>query len=96
MRAAAALKSQLFYYMRGHAAAALIQQAQQPESGYARYIYYTLPTYYLRLLRHSLRAEFPHYQGRTRTLWVEIKGMLSGIAFYHRHRARARTSPPRP
>jgi glycosyltransferase involved in cell wall biosynthesis len=84
----AALKSQLFYYMRGHAVAALIQQAQQPQSGYARYLYTTLPNYYRGLVWNN----FPYFRGRGRTLWVEMKGVLSGIIFYYRHRNRPRTS----
>ncbi|RZL13403.1 MAG: glycosyltransferase, partial [Hymenobacter sp.] len=82
----ATLKRQLFYYMRGHAVAALVQQAQQPQSGYARYLYRKLPTYYFHLFKHLLRTDFPAYRGRTRTLWMEVKGVLSGIAFYYRHR----------
>lgn len=83
----AALKSQLFYYMRGHAVAALIQQAQQPQSGYARYLYIKLPKIYL----YMLWASFPYFRERS-TLWVEIKGVLSGIAFYYRHRNRPQAS----
>jgi glycosyltransferase involved in cell wall biosynthesis len=84
----AALESQLFYYMRGHATAALIQQANQPQSGYATYLYSFLPKYYIKILRH----EFPYFKGRTRTAWVEIKGVIAGIAFYYRHRNRSHTS----
>jgi glycosyltransferase involved in cell wall biosynthesis len=76
----AGLKNQLFYYLRGHVAAALMQQAQQPQAGYARHIYRDLPLYYLLLIR----VGFPFFRFRSRTLWAEIKGIVSGIAFYHR------------
>ena len=84
----AALKRQLFYYMRGHAAAALIQRAHQPRAGYARHLYWTLPRYYAR----QLRTGFPFFHSRGRTLWDELKGLASGVAFYYRNRAPA----PRP
>lgn len=82
------LKQQLFSYMRGHTVAALIQHAQQPQAGYANRIYRTLPQYYFRLLR----VGFPFFRFRTRTLWSEITGVISGVAFYYRKRKR--NSPP--
>jgi glycosyltransferase involved in cell wall biosynthesis len=86
----AGLKHQLFYYLRGHVAAALMQQAQQPQAGYARHVYRDLPRYYLLLVRIG----FPFFRFRSRTLWAEIKGIVSGIAFYHRkHKL---VSPTRP
>lgn len=84
----ASLKSQLFYYMRGHVVAALIQQAQQPQAGYTHYLYTTLFNYYIKLFRYN----FPYFRGRTRTLWVEMKGVISGIAFYYQHRNRSQNS----
>ncbi|MGI4824391.1 MAG: glycosyltransferase [Janthinobacterium lividum] len=88
------LKRQLFSYMRGHVAAALIQQAQQPQAGYARHVYRSLPQYYLFLLR----VGFPAFQFRSQTLWDEIKGLASGISFYRQHRqlvqATVATRPP--
>ena len=78
------LKHQLHYYLRGHVAAALTQHAQQPQRGYARHIYFNLPKYYAYLLR----AGFPFFRFRYRTLWAEIRGIVSGIAFYYRTRNR--------
>ena len=78
----AGLKRQLFSYMRGHVAAALIQQAQQPQAGYARHVYRILPRYYLFLLR----VGFPAFRFRSQTLLDEIKGLASGISFYRQHR----------
>ncbi|TVT42810.1 glycosyltransferase [Hymenobacter setariae] len=84
----ASLKSQLFYYMRGHVVAVLLQQAQQPQTGYAHYLYTKLASYYIELVQNN----FPYYRGRARTVWVEIKGAVSGVAFYYRHRKRSHTS----
>jgi glycosyltransferase involved in cell wall biosynthesis len=78
----AGLRRQLFSYMRGHVAAALIQQAQQPQAGYARHVYRILPQYYLFLIR----VGFPKFQFRSQTLRDEIKGYFSGISFYRQHR----------
>lgn len=75
------LKSQIYYYMRGHAAAALLQHKLHPESGYKQRIFKEFPTYYFTLL---LRG-FPRYNYRYSTLWNEIKGVISGVAFYYRN-----------
>jgi len=89
----AGLKRQLFSYMRGHVAAALIQQAQQPQAGYKRHVYRTLPRYYWSLLR----ASSPAFKFRNRTLWPELKGIASGMAFYYQHRQQVRqTAATRP
>jgi glycosyltransferase involved in cell wall biosynthesis len=76
------LRKQLFSYMRGYAAAALIQQEQLPEAGYTQTLYRRMP----RLYAHLLKAGFPHFRFRDRTLWIELKGLASGVAFYYRHR----------
>lgn len=78
----AGLQRQIFSYMRGHAAAGLIQQAQQPEAGYAHRLYRHLPAHYLDLIRQN----FPFFRGRGRTLWAELKGVASGVVFYYRTR----------
>jgi glycosyltransferase involved in cell wall biosynthesis len=79
-----ALHKQLFNYMRGHAAAALIQQSQNEQAGYRRRIFNVLPEYY----SHLLREGFPMYKRRYRTVFTEIRGLLSGIIFYRKHKAR--------
>ncbi len=76
------LKSQIFYYMRGHAAAALIQHSQNPSAGYRRYLYIELMKYYFLLIRIG----FPSYSFRYRTVFIEIKGLISGIRYYIRYR----------
>ena len=81
-QAMAELQRQLYYYMRGHAAAALIQQEQQLQRGYARHLYLNMPRYYADLLR----AGFPFFPRRGRTLWAELTGLVSGVIFYYRNR----------
>lgn len=83
------LKRQLFYYMRGHAAAALIQQAQQPQAGYKQHLYWKMPALYAYLIR----AGFPFFRFRSRTLWAELKGLASGVAFYYRNRDQPAAPP---
>ena len=78
----AALKKQLYSYMRGHVAAVLIQQRQWPQAGYWRYVYWHIPRYYARLIKAGL----PFFRFRFRTLGVELKGLAAGLTFYYRHR----------
>jgi glycosyltransferase involved in cell wall biosynthesis len=77
------LKRQIYAYMRGFAAAALIQQDQHPAAGYSKQLWY-MPKYYASLVKRG----FPRFNFRSRTLWVEMKGIVSGIAFYYKHRKR--------
>ncbi len=76
------LKKQLFNYMRGYTAAALLQQQQYADAGYKRLIYYKLPRYYLPRIKNG----FPDYNSRHPTIWVEIRGILSGLAFYFKNK----------
>lgn len=76
------LKKQIFSYMRGFAAAALIQQKQEKQAGYKRHMFQVLPPHYLKLLRRG----FPYYRFQHRTLLTEIRGMISGIFFYLRNK----------
>lgn len=78
----AGLKKQIFYYMRGFTAAALLQQRLRQEAGYKRHLFRVLPLYYMKLIREG----FPSYHFQYRTLWSEIRGVLSGLAFYIRNR----------
>lgn len=75
-----ALHRQLHQYMRGFAVASLIQHGHNPSAGYKNHLYIAMPRYYLLLLR----AGFPTYKFRYRTLWSEIKGLISGIRYYHK------------
>lgn len=72
------LHKQLFNYMRGHAASVLIQHIQNKQVGYKKYLYTELPKYYFLLIKMG----FPRYKFRYRTLWNEMKGLVSGIRFY--------------
>jgi GT2 family glycosyltransferase len=79
-----ALYKQMFSYMRGFAAAALIQQQQHEEAGYRKHIFRVMPRYYYFLL---LRG-FPLYRLRFRTVLSEIRGFTSGIIFYMKNKHR--------
>lgn len=79
-----ALRKQLFYYMRGFTAAALIQHGQDRQAGYVRHFYRVLAPYYLKLLKQGL----PSFRGRHRTVFNEISGIFSGTLFYLRNRHR--------
>ena len=77
-----ALNRQLFSYMRGHAAAALIQQHMCKSAGYKRYLFWELPKWYFKMFRRG----FPKYDARYRLLRTEISGLGSGIMFYLKNR----------
>lgn len=79
------LKKQIFYYMRGHAAAAMIQQRQH-KAGYMRHLFWRLPKQYAQLLKSG----FPNYRYRHKTLFVEILGVLSGLNYYFKNRQHPR------
>jgi glycosyltransferase involved in cell wall biosynthesis len=83
------LRKQIYAYMRGHAAAALIQQEQYPQAGYHWHLYRRTPKHYYYLVKHA----FPFFRFRDRTLWTEIKGLVSGVLFYYRNRKRASNLP---
>ena len=83
------LHKQLFGYMRGHSASVLIQHAQNKAIGYKKYLYFKLPKYYFSLLLTG----FPNYKFRYQTLWSEIKGLISGIRFYHNNKHKPPLTP---
>lgn len=78
----AGLHRQLFSYMRGHAAAALIQQQQMPEAGYRRYLYRKVVKTYLPLL---VKTAFRH-PSQCRLLLLQVQGIFSGVLFFIRNR----------
>jgi glycosyltransferase involved in cell wall biosynthesis len=80
-----ALKQQIFNYMRGHAAAALIQQRQHQKAGYRRYLAKLL----LKKYSVSVIKGFPDYKYRYKTLWAQISGVVSGLLYYAKHRNKA-------
>ncbi|GHA56642.1 hypothetical protein GCM10007389_05340 [Pontibacter akesuensis] len=81
----AGLKKQIYSYMRGHAAAALMQQQQHPQARYRKHLVNIFLINYSR----AIIKGFPAYRFQYRTLWNQILGVFSGIAFYYRHRNKA-------
>ncbi len=77
-----ALQKQIYNYMRGHAVAALIQLSHNSEAGYKRRLYLELPINYIRILLKN----FPNYSSRYQTIFTEIRGIISGIIFFQKHR----------
>jgi GT2 family glycosyltransferase len=78
------LKHQIYFYMRGHAAAAMIQHELNNKCGYLQYLRMSLPRYYI----SQLRKGFPFYRGRYMTLGNEIYGVISGINYFYRNKSR--------
>jgi glycosyltransferase involved in cell wall biosynthesis len=86
------LKRQMFYYMRGHVAALLVQFEKYQHSGNLYHLLWTLPRHYLNLL---MRSPFKRFQQRYSTLLVEIGGCFSGLKFYWQNR-KPKESLPQP
>ena len=76
------LKKQIFYYMRGHAAAALVQQHYHQKAGYTRY----LAKLFLKTYTRSILKGFPGYRYKHSTLWAQIAGALAGLVYYYKNR----------
>ncbi len=76
------LKQQIYSYLRGDAAARLIQFSKYRHWGNLRHLFLTLPKYYVKLF---LRGLLKGFEPRHTTLLVEILGCLSGIKFYLRN-----------
>ncbi|MDE3236311.1 MAG: glycosyltransferase [Bacteroidota bacterium] len=74
--------NQIYSYMKGFTAAALIQQRQLSDAGYKKHLFVTLPKFYKQVLTE--RGEY--YQLRKVTAWSEIKGIVAGTWYYMRHR----------
>lgn len=77
----AGLRQQLRAYMRGHAAALLVQHENASHLGDRRRLFGTLPRWYAYLLFRRLTGE---RTPRTAYLTDQIRGLISGIAFYLR------------
>ncbi len=79
------LSSQIFHYMRGHAAALLVQHERTGIAANRTQAFYRMPRWYGRRLWNRLRGK------RTpadRFLKEEILGYLSGLLFYYLTRRR--------
>lgn len=75
------LKKQIFNYMRGSTTALLWQQKQKPDAGYKRNILLMLLSYTIMLVKG-----FPGYSNRYKTIWTEVRGVISGFVFFLRKR----------
>jgi len=73
------LHRQIYHYMRGHAAALLVQFERYRHWGNIRRMALSLPRYYAGLTFDGLRSGFT---GRKSTLKAELLGTLSGIRYY--------------
>lgn len=76
------LRKQLYGYMRGFTVAILIQYQRFGHRGNLRHLFKVLPPYYLSLLKKG----FPHYPFQYKTLFAELRGILSGFVYFIRHR----------
>ncbi len=76
------LQKQLYSYMRGFTVAILIQHQRFGHRGNLQRLFRVLPFYYMRLLKKG----FPHYDFQYKTVFSELKGILSGFFYYLRHR----------
>lgn len=79
-----ALKKQIFNYMRGFTAAALIQQSQNNRTGYKKHLFMKLPVHYLKLIMRG----FPAYHSRYSTVFDELRGVISGMRYYSKNKRR--------
>lgn len=84
-----ALRRQVFSYMRGHTAAALIQQEQIREAGYHRYLYRMIFKSCIPLL---IKRFFQPLERRM--IFIQLHGIFSGILFFFRNRNKPSQSNP--
>ena len=77
------LKTQLFFYMRGHVSALLTQYSKYKDIGNLFRLFIALPMFYMKNFIRGLGRN-PEFQFQL--LWNEICGCLSGVRFYMRHR----------
>lgn len=85
-----ALYNQIFSYMRGHTAAALIQQTQHKEAGYRSYLYRKVTKSYLPLLCKN----FFKHPFRNKLLFIQLRGIFSGIFFFIKNRHKPSQTNP--
>lgn len=76
------LRRQLYSYMRGFTVAILIQYQRFGHRGNLQHLFKVLPPYYLSLLKKG----FPDYPFQYKTLFAELRGIISGFIYYLRHR----------
>ena len=76
------LKKQLYYYMRGHTTALLIQFAKHKHWGNLLRLFILLPLYYVKLIARGILGGF---HGRYRFIPAEWAGCVSGLFFFLRN-----------
>ncbi|SLK05458.1 glycosyltransferase family 2 protein [Novosphingobium mathurense] len=82
-REIAGLASQIYHYMRGHAAALMVQHERTGNRGNLRRAFAIMPRYYAgRALHRVVRGQRPD----NRFLRQEISGYVAGLIYYWRHR----------
>jgi glycosyltransferase involved in cell wall biosynthesis len=83
------LKKQIYYYMRGHTTALLIQFAKHRHWGNLIRLCFLHPLYYMKLVARGIVGGF---QGRHRFIPVEWAGCVSGVFFFLRNMHSRRNS----
>jgi glycosyltransferase involved in cell wall biosynthesis len=81
------LKNQMYYYMRGHVAALLIQFEKYKHWGNLRHLLLSLPKWYGKLVLKGLVKGF---KLRYSTVFAEISGCFSGVIYYFQNRQQTR------
>jgi glycosyltransferase involved in cell wall biosynthesis len=76
------LKKQLYYYMRGHTTALLIQFAKHKHWGNLLRLFILHPLYYVKLIARGILSGF---HGRHRFIPVEWAGYIAGLFFFLRN-----------
>jgi len=79
------LTRQIYFYMRGHSAALLVQRERTGIKSNLKQAFKWMPLWYLGRVRRRLLG---HRTAEDRFLWREIAGYASGILFYLRTRRR--------
>lgn len=77
------LKKQLYYYMRGHTSAALIQFAKHKHWGNLYRLFILLPFHYVKLIAQGILSGF---HSRHKFIPAELAGCASGLFFFLRKR----------
>ncbi len=88
-----ALERQIEGYMRGHVASLLVQYEKYGDLGNLLRVFAALPRGYVRMAAKGVAGGFDL---RHRLLPAEIRGCVSGLRYYLRHRRPRRTAAPRP
>lgn len=76
------LRRQLYYYMRGHVCAGLVQYERYGYAGERKRLYKGLPLYYLNKWIRGLLKRDPVVGRRQNTIWSEVRGCVDGWRYY--------------